>query len=145
MLSQILIGSVLISFSVLVEAAFIGCVVVTLTRFGTWLVAGNRVVKLTVTLTAITLWLLAALSIAVWLWAVTFLALELFETLEAALYFAVVAFTTLGFGDVILEQEWRLLSGFIAANGLILFSLSTAFLIEAMRRLHDAQADRSAR
>lgn len=145
MFIQIIIGSILISLTVLIEAAFIGCVVVALQRFRAWFVAGNRVVRLAVTLTAITLWLLAALSIAVWLWAVTFLVLGLFETLEAALYFAVVAFTTLGFGDVILEQDWRLLSGFAAANGLILFSLSTAFLIEAMRRLHDAQAEKSAR
>jgi len=50
------------------------------------------------------------------MWAVAFMMLGLFETLDA---------------------EWRLLSGFIVANGLILFSLSTAFLIELMRRLGD--------
>ena len=145
MLSQIVLGSVLIALTVLVEAAFIGGVAVALQYFGTWLVAGYRIVKLVITLAAITLWLLAALSIAVWVWGLTFLALGLFETLEASVYFAVVAFTTLGFGDIILEEDWRLLSGFIAANGLILFSLSTAFLIEAMRRLHDAQTDRLTR
>ena len=145
MFIQILIGSVLITATVLIEAALIGCAVIALQRYGRWLVAGNRVVKLSGTLAAITLWLLVALSIAVWLWAVTFLVLGLFETLEASLYFAVVSFTTLGFGDVILEQEWRLLSGFVAANGFILFSLSTAFIIEAMRRLHDAQTERPRR
>lgn len=139
MFGQIVIGSVLISFSVLVEAAFIGVVVVLLQRFDAWLITGLVVAKLVGILTVITLWLLAALSIAVWAWSVTFLAIGLFETMEESVYFAVVAFTTLGFGDIILEQEWRLLSGFIAANGLILFSLSTAFMIEAMRRLHDAQ------
>lgn len=145
MFIEIFIGSVLITATVLIEAALIGCAALALQHYGKRLVTGNRVVKLSGTLTAITLWLLAALSIAVWIWAVTFLALGVFETLEAALYFAVVSFTTLGFGDVILEQEWRRPSGFIAANGFILFSLSTAFLIEAMRRLHDAQTERSRR
>jgi hypothetical protein len=46
-----------------------------------------------------------------------------------------VSFTTLGFGDVTLPHDWRLLSGIIAANGLILFGLNTAFLIEILNRL----------
>ena len=62
--------------------------------------------------------------------------LGLFESFEESLYFSSVAFTTLGFGDITLGPEWRLLSGVMAANGLIVFSLTTAFLIELMRRLN---------
>ena len=88
-----------------------------------------------------TIWLLLALGLGVWVWALAFMILGLFETMEAALYFSAVAFTSLGFGDVTLDAKWRLLSGFIAANGLILFSLATAFLIEVMRRLGDRGPD----
>ena len=136
-LRQLLVGSLMVSASIAVEAAFIGLAVVTLGRLGSRLASGRRVLKQILTLIVMTLWLLVALGVAVWMWAVAFMMLGLFETLEAALYFSAVAFTTLGFGDVTLDAEWRLLSGFIAANGLVLFSLATAFLIELMRRLGD--------
>ena len=58
------------------------------------------------------------------------MALGAFQALEPALYFATVSLTTLGFGDVILSQEVRLLSAIVAANGLIMFGFSTAFLLE---------------
>ena len=38
-----------------------------------------------------------------------FIILGLFESMEEALYFSVVALTTLGFGDVTLDAQWRLL------------------------------------
>lgn len=90
-----------------------------------------------VALSLSSLWMLIGLSGAVWLWALTLHALGTFPTLEESLYFSMVAFTTLGFGDVLLDQHWRLLSGSLAANGLILFSLATAFLLQILTRLHD--------
>ena len=40
----------------------------------------------------------------------------MFHALEPALYFSLVSFSTLGFGDIILDEKWRLLSGLTAAN-----------------------------
>ena len=139
MLSQILIGSLLIALTIIVEAAFIGIAIAALNRYGSGLMTGHKILKMTVFITGITLWMVAALSIAVWLWAVLFMILDLFVLPEDALYFAAVSFTTLGFGDVLLEKPWRLLSGFIAANGLILFSLTTAFLFEAFGQVRRGQ------
>ena len=139
MLFQILIGSLFIACTIVIQTIFIGIAVYALRHNSQWLSSGSVLLKLVVSLIGLTLWLLAALSIAVWIWALGFMVLGLFDSLEQALYFSVVAFTTLGFGDVILDTDWRLLSGLIAANGLILFSLGTAFMIEFMRRLHDAQ------
>ena len=134
-----ILGSLLISVSISVEAVFIGLAVVWLRRLGGRLVSGRRVLKQTLLLIVTTLWLLAAIAVSTWIWAMAFMILGLFESMEEALYFSVVALTTLGFGDVTLDAQWRLLSGFIAANGLVLFSLTTAFLIELMRRLGDLQ------
>ena len=61
--------------------------------------------------------------------------LGVFENEEESVYFSLVSFTTLGFGDVILPDEWRILSGFVAADGFLLFGLNTAVLIEAMMRM----------
>ncbi|MGF1621745.1 MAG: ion channel [Rhodomicrobiaceae bacterium] len=55
--------------------------------------------------------------------------------METWVYFSLVSFTTLGFGDIILMKEWRILSGMMAANGLIIFGLTAAVLIDFLSRL----------
>jgi hypothetical protein len=42
------------------------------------------------------------------------------------------AITSFGHADVYLEDRWRLLGAVEAVNGLILFSLTTAFLFAAI-------------
>ena len=56
------------------------------------------------------------------------------EGLEPALYFALVSFTTLGFGDITLSADWRLMSALIGANGFLIFGWSTAYMVEWIRR-----------
>ena len=94
-----------------------------------------RVLRDAISLVALALLLMLAHAIEICMWALTFLRLDLFGTLEEALYFSAVSYTTLGFGDVLLPQAWGLLSGAAAANGLLLFGLSAAFLVEASARL----------
>ena len=142
MLAQLLVGSALVCFSIVVMVGFISVAIVMLKRIGTWLVEGNPIIRMMVSLSGVVLWLLAALTVAVWIWAAAFFLLGLFETFEESLYLAAVAFTTLGFGDVVIGKDWRLLAGLIAANGLILFSLVTAFLIEFVSQLRRAQNER---
>jgi hypothetical protein len=36
--------------------------------------------------------------------------------------------TTLGYGDVVLAEQWRLLSSFEAANGIIMFGWTIAIV-----------------
>lgn len=52
-----------------------------------------------------------------------------------ALYFSTTAFASLGFGDIVLSPRWRLISAIEAANGVILFAWSTAFLLTLTRRV----------
>ncbi len=79
------------------------------------------------------------LTVAAWVWAIAYRALGIFATFEESLYFSLVAFTTLGFGDLLLPDDWRLLGGLAAANGLILFGLLTAMLVEALRSTRSRQ------
>ncbi|NNC36407.1 MAG: two pore domain potassium channel family protein [Hyphomonadaceae bacterium] len=134
MIEQILLGSVLIIVTLVIEVIFIEITVRSLKKFDPVLQVTN-IRKTTLVLIGITLWLLAAMSIAIWIWALALRSLDVFDTLEGALYFSMVAFTTLGLGDLTLPVDWRLLSGFLSANGLFLFGLNTAILIEVMRRM----------
>lgn len=91
-------------------------------------------------LVASVLWMLIALIVVVFAWALLFQWLGAFSDLEDAFYLALVSITTVGFGDVVLDRELRILSGFAAADGFVIFGLDTAVLFEMMRRLRSDQA-----
>lgn len=93
------------------------------------------IVSHTVIVTFVTSSLAIVLLFIMALWAMLFLLLGIFDAFEPALYIAMISATTLGYGDITLPDEWRLLAGFIATDGFILFGLDTAFLFEVMRKL----------
>ncbi len=132
-----LLGSAVIIATVLIESCFVALASVWLNTIGDRLHGMTVLPRTTLTLTGLSLWLLAGISLALWLWAAVLMYIGEFDSLSDAIYFASVSATTLGYGDITLSDEWRLLSGFIAANGLLLFSLNTAFLFEVLRKLSD--------
>jgi len=69
-------------------------------------------------------------------WAVTYLALNAVQGFEKALYFSSVTFTTLGYGDIVLQERWRLLASFEAANGIIMFGWTTAIVVAVVQRIY---------
>ncbi len=74
-------------------------------------------------------------TVQIWLYATAYFLLDEIATFEKALYFSTVTFASLGYGDVVLSQKWRLFSAIAAANGVILFGWSTAFLLTVTGRL----------
>lgn len=89
----------------------------------------------TVRLVLITLWLFVAHALAIALWAAVFLRVGVSPTVEEAINFAMATYTTLGFGDILAPVDWRLLTGAASANGLLLFGLSAAVLVDFTERL----------
>ncbi|UWQ17171.1 potassium channel family protein [Jannaschia sp. M317] len=143
MLIQILLGGTLIVLTSLVVAPAWWALEVFLDRAQGWLSRPPYGPKLTLALGLTMLWSALMITVAVWIWALTFLALGLFETVESAVYFALVVFTTLGYGDVLLPEGWRLLGGLAATNGLLIFGLLTAMLVETLRQTRLHQRDRA--
>ena len=135
MFVQIALGSILLVTSVLTAGISFWVLEWRLTRLRPWLTKAPHQPKLMLVLCATALWVLVQMTVAVWMWAFTFVALGIFETVEAAVYFALVAFTTLGFGDILLPVEWRLLGGMAALNGLLNIGLVTAAMVETLRQL----------
>ncbi len=74
-------------------------------------------------------------TIQVWIWASVFYFTGALHGFEPSLYFSLVSFTTVGYGDITLGPDWRLLSGLTAANGLLSFGWSTAYMVELVRRM----------
>jgi hypothetical protein len=68
-------------------------------------------------------------------WAAFYLAMGAISDVNEALYFSLVTFTTLGYGDVTLSEEWRLLGAFQAANGIIIFGWTTALIVALLQQI----------
>ena len=74
--------------------------------------------------------------IEVLVWSVSYLWLGAIDGFEKATYFSMVTFTTLGYGDIVLSEQWRLLASFEAANGIIMFGWTTAIVLAAVQRIY---------
>lgn len=79
--------------------------------------------------------LFALHSLEIWVYTVAYLLLGEFQDLETAVYFSTSTFTTVGFGDVVLSDDWRMLSAAESANGFLLIGWSTAFLVSLTARV----------
>jgi MFS family permease len=101
----------------------------------------HRVARQSMLLVAAVLGIVLLHTVEIWLYAALYLALGVVNGLEPALYFSTVSFASLGFGDIVLGPQWRLVSAIETAHGVILFSWSTAFLISLMGKLRALEHD----
>ena len=69
------------------------------------------------------------------LWAVLLVACGEFQEFGNAFYHSAVNYTTLGYGDLLLTPSWRLLGPLEAANGALMFGVSTAMVFAVIQRL----------
>ena len=77
--------------------------------------------------------LMAAHVIEVFVWALAYLIFDVAPAGANLVYFAFVNYATLGYGDVLPVERWRLL-GPLTAMGMLLFGWSTAVIFEVLRR-----------
>jgi hypothetical protein len=126
------IGAAMIGLSVAIQASFMLAAI-------TWLKAHppriETMTHKTIVIVGLVLWLFLAMCVQCWLWAGMFLVFGALGSLEEALYFSTVTFTTLGYGDVVLGPDWRLLGSFAAANGTIIIGWTTALVFLAVQRI----------
>jgi len=68
-------------------------------------------------------------------WALLFVLLGEFTDFSSAFYHSTVNFTSLGYGDIVMSERWRLLGGLEAANGVLMFGLTAGTLLSVMTRV----------
>jgi voltage-gated potassium channel Kch len=86
--------------------------------------------------TAIFLMMLHFSEIVVW--AIVYLIIpdiQQLSSFEEAIYFSMVTYTTVGYGDITLVPRWRIMGGFEAMSGILLFGWSTAMFFSAVQRI----------
>ncbi len=135
---QILLGTGMIALTVIVHAVgLIGLIRLLRSRVAPKQ-GPQSLVRMVGVLVVTVLAIFLVHTVEIWLWATLYIALDAFEAIERALYFSTVTFTTLGYGDITLPPRWQLLSAFEAANGIILFGVSTAFVFAIIQRLYQS-------
>jgi hypothetical protein len=69
------------------------------------------------------------------LWAGLFVVCGEFQGFGIAYYHSAVNYTTLGYGDLIMSPSWKLLGPLEAADGALMFGVSTAMIFAVTQRL----------
>jgi hypothetical protein len=77
-------------------------------------------------------------------WAALFLGLGEFPDFNTAFYHSTVNFSTLGYGDMVMSPDHRLLGALEAASGVMMFGLSTSVMIAVVnamvRKMHERKS-----
>ena len=84
---------------------------------------------------AVTLLALIAHLFEIAAWAVMFILCGEFTVFGPAFYHSAVNYTSLGYGDIVMTARWRLLGPLEAADGMLMFGVSTAMLFAVIQRL----------
>jgi hypothetical protein len=131
MFRQLLAGGVVSLGNIAVHAIVMTLVVTVVRRVGSW-ERRNASLWLASVMVATVGVLLMAHVAEVILWSVTYLILDAAPSEADVLYFAFVNYTTLGYGDIVPVERWRLIGPITAMNGILLFGWSTAVIFEVL-------------
>jgi hypothetical protein len=133
MVRQFLVGGVISICNIMIHALVMTAVVraslATIAR-----VASRPNLLLIAVMVATVSVLMAAHTCEVIVWSLAYGLVDATPANSDRLYFAFVNYTTLGYGDVLPVERWRLLGPMTAMNGVLLFGWSTAVIFEVLRK-----------
>ncbi len=72
-------------------------------------------------------------------WALFLVLIGALPNVETAAYFSLTSYTTVGYGDVVLPERWRLLGPIEAAVGVLMLGWSTGVLVAVIGAAYRAQ------
>jgi hypothetical protein len=140
MIKQILLALGLTSVTVMIHA--LGSVYVVLPLAGIWKQSVSTMAgKAAILLTRLVSGLLLLHLIEMCVWALAFTLLGLLPDFETSLYFSLKSYTTVGYGDVLLPEPWRLVGPFEAAVGVLMLGWSTGYLVAAVQQIFANRGD----
>jgi Ion channel len=132
-LTQLLFGGIVSLGNIAVHAIVMTPLVATVNRAFRW-EHRHPQVWLTVVMIATVSVLMIAHAVEVTLRAAIYALLGVAPPGADVLYFAFVNYATLGYGDVVPVESWRLLGPITSMNGVLLFGWSTAVIFEVLTR-----------
>ena len=85
-------------------------------------------------------WLLLLHLAEISVWALFYWWQKCLPDAESSFYFSGVTYTTLGYGDLVLPREWRLLSPVEGLTGILMCGLSTGFFFAIVSRFRTGKS-----
>ena len=80
-------------------------------------------------------WLILIHLVEIAIWALFYLGRGAMPDAESAFYFSGVTYTTVGYGDMVLPEPWRILAPLEALTGVLMCGLSTGFFFAVVARI----------
>jgi len=133
MLKQILVGIAASACNITIHA-LIMVTLVHVTRKAATMYASRPSLRLVVVMIAAVSVLMACHASEAVVWSLVYAIIDAAPPGSDLIYFAFVNYTTLGYGDVVPVERWRLVGPLTAMNGVLMFGWSTAVIFEIMRR-----------
>jgi hypothetical protein len=134
MLLNLTLGTLLVTVTVLIH--MLGLMALTrLTEILTGGISLDRRRAHMLAMVAIVLGIVVVLGVEIWVWTAAYVVLGLFPDLFTALYFSISTFCTLGYGDIVPPERWRVFAALEGVNGFLLIGWSTAYLIAVAMRI----------
>ena len=133
MLIQFLVGGVVCACNVTIHA-LVMTVVVRVARSSGTKKRNHPSLRLITTMIATVLVLMAAHVVEVFVWSLAYSIVDAAPAGTNLVYFAFVNYATLGYGDIVPVEGWRLLGPITAMNGALLFGWSTAVIYEVLHK-----------
>ena len=141
MIQQLLLALGLASVTVVVHA--VGTVQVVLPVAGIWRQErdsrGARGPVMTFTRLVSGLLLLHVAEMT--MWATAFVLAGVLPDFETSLYYSLTSYSTVGYGDVVPQQSWRLLGPIEAVVGVLMMGLSTGVIVAVVQRFYNSRLD----
>jgi hypothetical protein len=79
------------------------------------------------------------------IWAGFYYWQDALPSLETSLYFSSVTYSTIGYGDIVVSQPWRVLAAMEGLTGILMCGWSGAFFFAAINRLYMIKHSNQAR
>lgn len=135
LIQSLLVGGSLVVTTVIIHFIGVSLLLAELPERSMRLIPHKRMAREALTILSIVLGLVILHALEIWAYAFVYLALGEFHTLESALYFSTASFSTVGYGDVVIESQWRLVAAIEGVNGFVLIGWSTAVLVEVIGQM----------
>ena len=132
MLANILMGLATMVLCLVLQALLVSVVVGFYARHKDWVGSGSLGATLAM-LSVVMLVLVIGNALQIGIWAWLFLLLDEFSEFSVALYHSAVNFATLGYGDIVMSEQHRLLGPLEAVNGVLMIGVSTAVVMSALQ------------
>jgi hypothetical protein len=134
-LNPLLVGLAVTFCTIIVHALFLGMIIRIVRRDLELGRIGLRFLTDIVFITSVTILALAAHLVEIGMWALTLELSGEFTNFAAAYYHSAVNYTTLGDSAFIMSARWKLFAPLEAADGMLMFGVTTAVLFAVIQRL----------